>query len=384
MAKIYTKQALLDPNMLAQDASFRKSLADTEAQNRIASAKAIASGISSFGKGAGETISQGIGMATRYGDFQDILNKYGDDPEAKAAAWKYLYEGDTNPLQSYINTKAAQTETYNQDMARLKSLKGFIETSGISSELKNKYISDYNAIASKYPDVSEYAEDISKPSTTLTTTETIVQDSDKFGDIGTAKNIFANTKWETPEQLEEFANKLRNSGLPYGDVSSLLKEVETKSTTMTKEIESAEAKRKSEEAQAIKSEFDKEVSDVKGMNKGNQKQDLMKQSNAKADELGFPKPFSDNDIKNAGVSSNLQIAKNKYEKSLNNYNAAKYTYENASKEFDAKYPTPKEKNIAKRNNANEWVRLSNAEKKMNELEEQMKNAKTEYQRLGGK
>lgn len=111
MARIYTKQALLDPSMLAQDAAYRKSLADSAAQNRMQAAQAIRQGMTAFGKGAGETIGQGIGMATRYGDYQDFLKEFGDDPEAKAAAWKFMYEGDTNPMQQYIATKRAKEET---------------------------------------------------------------------------------------------------------------------------------------------------------------------------------------------------------------------------------------------------------------------------------
>lgn len=134
MARIYTKQALLDPSMLAQDAAYRKSLADSAAQNRMRAAQAIGQGLTAFGKGAGETIGQGIGMATRYGDYQDFLKEYGDDPEAKAAAWKFMYEGDTNPMQQYIATKRAKEtqlegvkDSYQTALGKLKGEQKVLE-----------------------------------------------------------------------------------------------------------------------------------------------------------------------------------------------------------------------------------------------------------------
>lgn len=137
MARIYTKQALLDPSMLAQDAAYRKSLADSAAQNRMRAAQAIGQGLTAFGKGAGETISQGIGMATRYGDYQDFLKEFGDDPEAKAAAWKFMYEGDTNALQQYKARRSAEQQAALEranklEVARITAGDGGLTTQGLA------------------------------------------------------------------------------------------------------------------------------------------------------------------------------------------------------------------------------------------------------------
>lgn len=289
--RIYTKQALLDPSMLAQDAAYRKSIVDAANQNRIQAAQSVGQGLSSFGKGLGDVIGQGIGVATRYDEYNDLLGKYGDDPMAKAAAWKFLYGGDPSAIQNYIAVKETAGGARTADEARLKTLREQIKTAS-TEELKMKLIGEYNVIAAKYSDIPEY----SSSETSAQTSTEAVSTEPSLKTIEDYKKHFVETKWETLDDLEKFEIDLRNSGLSYGDVEQLLGKIKSKKEEIQKAAEAAE-KKKSEET---KKQFDEEVYNIKQMKKGKDKLDKMEQANKKALDLGIkPLPFDDNDKKNA-------------------------------------------------------------------------------------
>lgn len=313
MARIYTKQALLDPSMLAQDAAYRKSIVDAANQNRIQAAQSVGQGLSSFGKGLGDVIGQGIGVATRYDEYNDLLKKYGDDPMAKAAAWKFLYGGDPSAIQNYIAVKDTAAGARTADEARLKTLREQIKTAS-TEELRMKLIGEYNVIAAKYSDIPEYSPAETSAQTSETKTESTeaqtsteaVSTEPSLKTIKDYNEHFIHTTWNSLDDLENFEKSLKSSGLRWEDVDKLLGKIKSAKDEIQKATESAESKRAKEEekaakeaAEEAKKQFERDVLAIKDMDKGEEKLARMKEANMKAVEIGEKPPFDENAQKNA-------------------------------------------------------------------------------------
>lgn len=128
MASVYTKQLLLDPAMLKQAWDEKQAYTDKMNQYRLGMGQALGEGFSSLGKNIGEAADISIAKSEREEQVKDFMEKYKDDPMAKAAAYNFISGKDPNAIQKFIDDKTKRDELEANKQKTIEGLKGQIAT----------------------------------------------------------------------------------------------------------------------------------------------------------------------------------------------------------------------------------------------------------------
>lgn len=128
MARINVPTNIIDSAMLKAAMDIQQQKADSissQYKNYLSSIKDLTGTF----KDLGSAYDEYRGEKTREEQASDFMEKYKDDPMAKAAAYNFISGKDTNAIQKFIDDKTKRDEMEANKQKTINGLKGQIETS---------------------------------------------------------------------------------------------------------------------------------------------------------------------------------------------------------------------------------------------------------------
>lgn len=128
MARINVPTNIIDSAMLKAAMDIQQQKADSissKYKNYLSSIKDLTGTFKDLGRAYDEY----RGEKTREEQASDFMEKYKDDPMAKAAAYNFISDKDPNAIQKFIDDKTKRDEMEANKQKTINGLKGEIETS---------------------------------------------------------------------------------------------------------------------------------------------------------------------------------------------------------------------------------------------------------------
>lgn len=128
MARINVPTNIIDSAMLKAAMDIQQQKADSissKYKNYLSSIKDLTGTF----KDLGSAYDEYRGEKTREEQVSDFMEKYQDDPMAKAAAYNFISDKDPNAIQKFIDDKTKRDEMETNKQKTINGLKGEIETS---------------------------------------------------------------------------------------------------------------------------------------------------------------------------------------------------------------------------------------------------------------
>lgn len=128
MARINVPTNIIDSAMLKAAMDIQQQKADSissQYKNYLSSIKDLTGTF----KDLGSAYDEYRGEKTREEQASDFMEKYKDDPMAKAAAYNFISDKDPNAIQKFIDDKTKRDEMEANKQKTINGLKGEIETS---------------------------------------------------------------------------------------------------------------------------------------------------------------------------------------------------------------------------------------------------------------
>lgn len=313
MAKINVPTNIIDSAMLKAAMDIQQQRADSigsKYKNYLSSFKDLTGTFKDLGRAYDEY----SGEKTREEQISDFLNKYQDDPSAKAAAYNFISGKDPNAISTYEQTLATKAETKARkdelelEKAKQKELAIAQAKNSIAAadEVLNGSGNDYKeiALANKQKkdaiatlnyygvpyveDDEEDDEDEDMPDISNLVSEGVIDGSKPVVErksLADIKSDFRNISSPTTEDIENYLEVLKNND---DNSKNFADAIETTNKMLN------ESKDK---------DWNIRVDNIKNLRNGYDKAQAMEKMNEEAKELGRKTPFSADDIKKAKPST---------------------------------------------------------------------------------